>query len=887
MADRYRTHHHASRPASANPSRSSLPAGMVFQPSYADDSYLAPAGSRYPVTTPRGHSSSTASCQPTTTRTYAVTQDARFHPRTRDHSHTRRSTMESTARPPVIITTTQKDRSQNNLLLGTGIGNGSPVRDDRRHGDSQHYAVPASTRRSRSSARPYHGDDYHRRRERGDSLLISHDAESYRQLRPSATRSSNSRHSTALVDYGDDGYKYTNAGELVRYDLDNSKPSRSQRHDGLDQDYLRPKPVYADSHRRADGPRYETDRAHVVPHGGPPPSTRGFDKINRESAFDRDRQAPPAAPKPPKPLHHPETVGSLRDAPEVRHSRPVSVSQEPSYRDKSYYMRDDFRDRRGHVHGRSDDRGPENKRPHSAQFYDDSVPNRGFGIRTSPDGALDGGRRDGRHSREEPRRIDYIHSAEMPLSDSRKATRDRPLSFSSASKHLENDRKDKGRDTAYSILETAGTGFGIGAAAAGFAASRRDAEPARGPDEQTESTYSAHAGNLTRHETEVTSPRIPLETPMGQHSPRPEANRAGAEKPAGLSDHGGASLAQHSAPSASDSDDAGKGRMRSKPRPSNSFNPNDTGDLRQIKEQLAALRVQDNQRQSGDSLSGEIERRPRSPSPKYEVQGNSEPGRDDEKYTVGFPVEKKHARVVSPPRDKRDDMPLRGILKQPSARFPEDSNPIREGVAPHKEDKKLKEVPPGARWTSISRKIVNPEALTIGKERFEERADVVIVLRVLSKEEIQAYAAATQILRERRREREDPDREQERRRHHDDDSSQPNRQHRHRGDLGEHDNVVDGEMPGRGRDSGDDEKQRGAEDDGSDSSASRRGERERNTEEVERLKRGAQDGEAGNRRRDRIQGEDGDSDIECRGNIRRDIDEEREQHHSDGGKYPR
>ncbi|CEJ93452.1 Putative Zinc finger protein [[Torrubiella] hemipterigena] len=108
-------------------------------------------------------------------------------------------------------------------------------------------------------------------------------------------------------------------------------------------------------------------------------------------------------------------------------------------------------------------------------------------------------------------------------------------------------------------------------------------------------------------------------------------------------------------------------------------------------------------------------------------------------------------RVVSPARDKRDARPLRGILKQPKVRFPEESNPIREGVAPHKEDKKIKDVPPGARWTKINRKIVNPEALTIGKERFEVRDDFVIVLRVLDKEEIQAYAAATQVLRERRR----------------------------------------------------------------------------------------------------------------------------------------
>lgn len=109
--------------------------------------------------------------------------------------------------------------------------------------------------------------------------------------------------------------------------------------------------------------------------------------------------------------------------------------------------------------------------------------------------------------------------------------------------------------------------------------------------------------------------------------------------------------------------------------------------------------------------------------------------------------EEKAVRVVSPPREKGDGKPLKGILKQPRPKFPEEQNFIREGAAPHKDDKKAKDVPPGAKWTKISRKVVNPEALTIGKERFEVRDDFVIVLRVLDKEEIQAYAAATQVLR--------------------------------------------------------------------------------------------------------------------------------------------
>lgn len=62
-------------------------------------------------------------------------------------------------------------------------------------------------------------------------------------------------------------------------------------------------------------------------------------------------------------------------------------------------------------------------------------------------------------------------------------------------------------------------------------------------------------------------------------------------------------------------------------------------------------------------------------------------------------------------------------------------------------DAHKKGIPPGARWTKVDRRLVNPEALKACNERFEERSDYVIVLRVLSKEEIQAYALVTQEIR--------------------------------------------------------------------------------------------------------------------------------------------
>lgn len=54
---------------------------------------------------------------------------------------------------------------------------------------------------------------------------------------------------------------------------------------------------------------------------------------------------------------------------------------------------------------------------------------------------------------------------------------------------------------------------------------------------------------------------------------------------------------------------------------------------------------------------------------------------------------------------------------------------------------------PDLRWTKIARRLVSPEALEAGKERFEARDDVVNVLRVLTREEVQIYAEATQKIR--------------------------------------------------------------------------------------------------------------------------------------------
>lgn len=76
----------------------------------------------------------------------------------------------------------------------------------------------------------------------------------------------------------------------------------------------------------------------------------------------------------------------------------------------------------------------------------------------------------------------------------------------------------------------------------------------------------------------------------------------------------------------------------------------------------------------------------------------------------------------------------------------ENPSPIHEDEAPL-DDTQLIKVPPDARWTKIDRRLVNPEALETGKERFEVRDDFVLVLRVLTKKEVLAYADETQKIR--------------------------------------------------------------------------------------------------------------------------------------------
>ncbi|KAI5277049.1 hypothetical protein E4T47_00242 [Aureobasidium subglaciale] len=164
---------------------------------------------------------------------------------------------------------------------------------------------------------------------------------------------------------------------------------------------------------------------------------------------------------------------------------------------------------------------------------------------------------------------------------------------------------------------------------------------------------------------------------------------------------------------------------------------------------------------SHDDASSDRERRPNgveSVPNKIAPSTTAVPGEWPESTT-----RESRVRIVEPPSDKEEAQRVRGILKRPTQKFPEDPNPVREGVAPLKETTK-EGIPAGARWTKIDRRLVNPQALEEAQERFEERLDCVIVLRVLTKDEIQKLADKTLEIRARSYGDEDRDRDERRER---------------------------------------------------------------------------------------------------------------------------
>ncbi|KAH8662005.1 hypothetical protein BX600DRAFT_308001 [Xylariales sp. PMI_506] len=800
MADpRYR--YSGRRSPTFHPGRASMPLSVGYSSLYGGDIHTIPT-SPYHATRRQAEQSRGPVA---TITTYNVTKDPITRSASvRDTSRTRHrsSTMDSGPVKPIIVTTNHS-RPHNSSSHNTSGRSGSPSRDPYRSSEETYYAQPASSIRSRSHTR--HGgvtsdnEEFYRLRERvgGDDRLRAPGRPHSRQSMYVGT----SRPSTSAIDFGLEDYEYTKPSDLARYDLDHDRPrSRTGRRDSIERGhYYRPSVsvVSSDVSARSDGRR------------GPPPTASGLDRYNRNAAagiYDRPSVAMPALPAvpPPPPVDTTRRSGLL-DAPPSpsverrgsRSGRPVSLYQDfprMSQADEMYRPRDE---ERVHRERRDRERGDE-------AFRDDAIASRGFGIRPEllehqeHRRPVEIERRDHEdrprreHDEREPKR-----RSDDDLDKSRGRGERRPSEVKERPVRVEEskerrDSKDSGRGE--KIREKVTQGLGAAAAAIGLGAVARDGDkgedkdpkvsPRRRRDSEVDGdplgSRATERYKLKESEAErKSSPRgepIIVEQRGDLKKDRvnstddtgsrererdkelnkdrdreKDRNRREAEaKLVGAKDD-----TRENSPY---SDDSASGNTRRRHRASSAFNPTDTKGLMDLKAQLAAMEVteksKEKERPAARDRSSDPDVAVSSGSSISEKQPVSRTSRDrprDESRGRDLAIvepEQKQVRVVSPPRDKSDQKPIKGILKQPTSQFPEEPNPIREGVAPHKDDKTKKDVPQGARWTKINRRLVNPEALTIGKERFEVRDDFVIVLRVLSKEEIQAYATATAQLRE-------------------------------------------------------------------------------------------------------------------------------------------
>ncbi|PSR83970.1 hypothetical protein BD289DRAFT_461102 [Coniella lustricola] len=830
--------------------RTSLP--VVPTTYYAGDVHGAPAP-RYeaPVVQPRHYPTSTVGSSahhhhhnrrnsstftndwrgpnvPVTTTTYTVKTDPVSRSTSvREHSRARSHTLDTASRkPPIIVTTRQTKEASSSASHASRDAPHSPNPDrerERERGrntyrgdDGYSIAQPASSMRSRSHSRyaserdsrrtsgimssTLDDEEFRRLRQRTNEERLQPSWNEPRRERPSSYYANPPRYSTSTVatDLGDSGYEYTGPGALLRYDLDNDRRATYYRPTVTVNDVVR-KPY--DAHAR-----------------GPPPTTRGLDKVNRRAVEDPTAgiyERPTTRMPAPAPVVPVAAVAAVVPPHVDRRSGSIDVIASPV-------------DRRVHRNSHApaipsyQDEYPA-RDPRARDYYpDDDVSARGFGIRTESDKKKDiireeyaparERRRDSRLEDRESRRHseeDNERLYERPYGREHGKKEDpvRPEKKGSREDSVRDDDRDKVklRDKVATGLSLAAGAIGLGGALGhghredsedkGSPRRRTEEETHRDEDEERLKPAKREAEDRPREDSDVSSrpadkPRKDRDRDRGRDRDRDrdqrDRDRDRDRDPEDVDDsrrhrRDAEARLTGEAPSKDTNSSSDETKPRRRGRPASGFKPNDTASLMALKEQLRAQEEADSEHEkSAKKKEVSPERRNSPPSTREDVDELAAgPPRDDLRGRDASvsAADDKQVRLVSPPRDKDDKKPIKGILKQPKPQFPEEPNPIREGVAPHKDDKTKGNVPPGARWTKISRKLVNPEALTIGKERFEVRDDFVIVLRVLNKEEIEAYTAATAQLREMRRQ-EFEEREKEDERDDDDDRRRPHRSHR-------------------------------------------------------------------------------------------------------------
>ena len=771
-------------PPMYNPARSSMPISLYDEPA----AYMA--GNLH-----RSTEDYRAVAGPVAANTYAVRKDplARSTSVT-DGTRAHRITDQNIKRPVIVAAKHHPP----------GPRSGSPSRDPYRSSDEgQYYAEPASSiPRSRAAAHAHapssavmDDEEYRRLRDRThQDRLGTRGADPYRQARPGPAPGplyAGPAHRANTFDFDDEGYEYTKPSDLARYDLDHDQRQRTRR-ESLDR-YYRPTVSITTDVSRPFDPADRRAR-------GPPPTTRGLDKLGWPAAaggiYDGagSRMPLPPAGHLPADVRRPglsEPPGSPRE--EHRGGfRPLSMIQDDPGRSShhpDYYFEDALPQR----DARDRDRD---------FFQDDRVNTRGFGLLIDPND-LDEHRRppgkvyreDERRERREPQRRYEVREPRRRQDeddleiirheyDDRDHRRHRDHDYvlddevgrDRNDRRSDDDEPDARKDK---IRGKVAAGLGLAAASIGLGSAGRAKDNERDHEDRSSPRRHKNDNDDPRKPEEVdfranqTSRKEPLlgdeEFELVEHPSREKPRNGTAAGAEAREPKSNGDSAAHPPRDHSTSGDEEKPKARRRLRASG-FNPNDTAALADMKARLAEMRTKDAPPVRARTEDDRVKPAGKNPSPTKERSPERKPApvvvenpSPDPDASAIVPKEDttrnrdlappargddKQVRLVSPPKDAASEKkPIKGILKQPRAQFPEENNPVREGVAPHKDDKTKPDVPQGARWTKISRKMVNPEALKIGKERFEVRDDFVIVLRVLSKEEIQAYAAATATLR--------------------------------------------------------------------------------------------------------------------------------------------
>jgi zinc finger CCCH domain-containing protein 13 len=838
MADRY-GNRYAPRTRSPPPSfsaRASLPIDISGYHMSSPHHHVVPTGHREVIPT---RSSSVANNGALVT-TYKVTADGipTRGSSVREGSRSRRFTVDNHNRPPIIITESSP-RERAVIHSGGGMRPGSPLSNPYRSSEEDYVATPASSRHGRQHTKR-HSTSMDNGDIRGSGLRVAPVREpNYANIRSRPIYPNQLvRHADNVAeDFGENGYGYTNPQEVVRYDLQRTAPPP----------VVQTRPRRDSYEGRTSRPTSITGYNDIVPRSydgrerGPPPSTRGFDRI---PGSGRGWEPPQIRmPVPPSPSSMSPMDPIPRPAPfePVEPARRISSRNSSRARPTSLYH--DREPRRGpredYYEARDDDRDWRERTHHNGR-HEDGVEQRGYGLRAErPERVERSDRHDRRERGSDEDRSDYKEHKEHKDHKGRSERRERGSDEersdyrehkehkgrrergsdedrSDYKEHKEHKgRRERGSDEDRSDYkdhkdhkgrDLAATGLSLAATAAGLKAVKnatRDGRDDRDDRDERRSDYddeprrrrdrddrdsvdlSGRDPKERRRRDDDHPPRVsppPRDRPDPRDIPPPPSPppsdkdvKVGSPTQAAFLDLSGRDPRERK--SSKDDDERRERRRRRSEAPEtgsvdsdsdSSVSPNDTTHPARAESRLkrksgvAAGAFNPKDTMGLMALKEALNKKDSAPkdAPQEPVKAPRESLTKDPRDVVDIrrelderrprdplqPNDNRQLRVVSPPREKAEEKPVKGILRQPREKFPEDPAPIREGVAPLKDAKK-DGIPPDARWTKISRKLVNPEALEAGKERFEAREDFVIVLRVLSRDEVQGYAEVTQRIR--------------------------------------------------------------------------------------------------------------------------------------------